>query len=563
MKKLFYQLLVLIILQNNLFAQKQEQSRIDSLLTQLPNAIDDTNKVNLLVDISLTYYTIVPDEGLKYGKEGLYLAKKLNWNKGIAAANRTIGVNYSYGKSEYSEAMEYYFSGLKIYEELGDKSGMATIQVNIGSVYYNQSKYPEAMDYYLKALKIFEKLGDKSGIARVNGNIGLVQWKNSKYPEATEYFFKALRMYEELGDKSGIARILGNIGIVYQEQKDSPNALEYYFKSLKAYESLGDKSGIARNLGNIGNVYFFKPDYPNALEYYSKALKMYEELGDKSGIARILGNIGGIYIYQTQKNYPKAWEFILKAIKVCEEIGDSSELAINLGNAGNLYLEIAKDSGNANNHKEYFGGNKTTWLNQANSYTKNAITIEEKIGDLKELLEKYKQLSEIQSLLKDNSGALASFKNYISLRDSVFNNENTIRIIQLRTKFESEIKAKEEKEQKEQKEHNRNLQILGIIIFLITFFFIILVLLKKKVKAYMVSFLGVLALLFTFEFIAMLIHPLIETWSNHSPIYMLLILVGIGAILVPTHHRIEHLVKSKVVHSIKQRKEKQAKPPAE
>jgi hypothetical protein len=50
-----------------------------------------------------------------------------------------------------------------------------------------------------------------------------------------------------------------------------------------------------------------------------------------------------------------------------------------------------------------------------------------------------------------------------------------------------------------------------------------------------------------FEFIAMLMHPYIEEWTHHSPVFMLLILVTIASILVPMHHKLEELMKSKLI----------------
>src|SRR5438128_12600369 len=81
-------------------AQLQRQDRIDSLLTQLPTANEDTNKVKLLIDLSHTYYSINPDEGLNFGNQALSLAEKLNWKRGVGNACRTIAGNYGYGKSD-------------------------------------------------------------------------------------------------------------------------------------------------------------------------------------------------------------------------------------------------------------------------------------------------------------------------------------------------------------------------------------------------------------------------------------------------------------------------------
>ena len=68
MKKYFFLFLMTILFQYPSSAQKQGQARIDSLLTQLPKVAEDSSKVNLLVDISFTYYSINPVEGIKMGE---------------------------------------------------------------------------------------------------------------------------------------------------------------------------------------------------------------------------------------------------------------------------------------------------------------------------------------------------------------------------------------------------------------------------------------------------------------------------------------------------------------
>ena len=205
-------------------AQLQGQPLIDSLITQLPKAKEDTNKVILLNDLSLTYYSINPDEGLKYGKQGLALAEKLNWKRGMAYAYKVIAGNYGYGKSEYAPALEY----------------------------------------SLKSLQEFKAIEDKTGTAKILGDIGVVYWFQSDYPNALKYYFDALRINEELNIKNEIAATLCNIGIVYNSQEDYPKALEYMLKANKIDEELGNKSGVAANVGNIGELYMSLSDTTKA-----------------------------------------------------------------------------------------------------------------------------------------------------------------------------------------------------------------------------------------------------------------------------------------------------------
>jgi hypothetical protein len=66
-----------------------------------------------------------------------------------------------------------------------------------------------------------------------------------------------------------------------------------------------------------------------------------------------------------------------------------------------------------------------------------------------------------------------------------------------------------------------------------------------------IEFLGVLGLLIVFEFTNLLIHPYISEATNDSPIFMLIILVIVAALLIPLHHRLEIWIKEKMVEKIR------------
>jgi len=298
MKKLLLPIIITVYVQKQSWAQFEGQDRIDSLLGRLPKANDDTNKVKLLIDLSHTYYSINPDEGLKFGKQALALAEKLNWKKGMANAGRTIAGNCGYGKSDYPMALKYSFQALQQFKEIGDKLGTARILSDIGVVFWYQSNYPDALKYYFDALHINEEIGNKPDIAVTLCNIGIVYNSRKDYQKALDYITKANEIDEELGSKSGMAANLGDIGELYRNLNNHGKALAYNLKSLQLYKELGDKNGIARNLGNIGVIYTEQKNYSKALEYHLRALNISEEIGVKIEIAASLGNIGNIYFRQ-------------------------------------------------------------------------------------------------------------------------------------------------------------------------------------------------------------------------------------------------------------------------
>ena len=430
MKKYF--LLILIAgMASKCYAQLQGQPLIDSLTKQLAKAKDDTNKVMMLNDLSLTYYSIDPDEGLKFGKQGLALAEKLKWKRGMAYAYKVIAGNYGYGKSDYAQALKF----------------------------------------SLQSLQKFREIGDSKGTAKILGDIGVLYWFQSDYPNALKYYFDALRIHEQIGVKNEIAATLCNIGIVYNSQEDHAKALEYMLKANKIDEELGNKSGMAANLGNIGELYMSLSDTTKALEYESKSLHLYEELGDKYGIARNLGGLAGIYA--AKKEYSQALDYYFKALKMNEELGNKIGIALIQGNLGKVYLEISKNTGSSveNNIAQNFPQNKTAVLQQAKVHTAEAISILNEIGELNSLSGNYKRLSEIQTSLGDYKGALESYKDYSRFKDSVFNADKDKKLTETAMRYEFDKKEAANKAEQEKKDilqrNIRNSIVAGAIILLL------------------------------------------------------------------------------------------------
>lgn len=221
MKTLFCQIFLLFYVGISVVSaqKKQGQARIDSLLAQFPKIKSDTARIRLLISISSEYSYINSDEGIKAGNKALALAEKLNWQKGKADAMNAIGTNYE-GKSDYVNALKFYFSALQLYEKSGDKKGITASLGNIGIVYDYQSDYAKALEYYFRVIKMCEESGNRHGLAAYYGNIGVVYKNQSKYTEALQYQLKALEINDELGDDVSKAINLSNIGVIYDAKSN-------------------------------------------------------------------------------------------------------------------------------------------------------------------------------------------------------------------------------------------------------------------------------------------------------------------------------------------------------
>ena len=306
-KHSFYKLIITIFVSipHLLTAQGKEALHIDSLLQVLHQIPDDTNKVNLLCDLSNTYWIININEGFRRSTEAMALAKKLAWKKGIAKAYSSLGSNY-WANSEFVKAHECYLKSLKINEELGDKKDIAKSLHSIGVSYSTQFDKSKAIEYFERALKLFEETGDSIAALGCNLNIGQLYLGMNNVSGALQYFSEALQTAELTGRKRDYAFVLNMIGRAYANQKNYSKALEYEERSIKAFERIGQNNELAIQLGNAGEVFLMLGDYNRSLIQFKKAIKIFTQVKNRGEITYFgswYGSIGKIQIilYKNQK----------------------------------------------------------------------------------------------------------------------------------------------------------------------------------------------------------------------------------------------------------------------
>jgi signal transduction histidine kinase/DNA-binding NarL/FixJ family response regulator len=455
MKKTIFLLIFIVSITSQSFADKQGREKIDSLLTILKTAKEDTSKVNMLNNVCAEKTNAREfSKARDYASEALALAEKIHFKKGIANSYYKIGITYELS-SDYTMALPYYQKALAINEQLSNNTGMAANLNGIGNAYRMSAEYLKALPFYQKALTINEKSGNKPWSAINLLNIGVDYYNLSDYPKALEYWQKALTIFEQLGNKGGIALILGNTGDVYYYLSDYPSALEYWQKALTIFEQLGNKGGIADNLGNIGNVYNDLADYPKALEFYQKSMDMFGQLGDTGGIAFNLDNIGVVYNHSS--DYLKALECLQKALAINEQFGDKERITRNLENIGISYnyltdypralenfkkaLKIAEEIGERemisdlyNNIGEIY--EKQGNMNEALKFVQKGLSIALEIGAKEHIKSAYGNLAKIDSAMNNFRDAFVNRTLYMQYSDSIFNIDKEKKVTTLQMKYE-------------------------------------------------------------------------------------------------------------------------------
>lgn len=503
-KKGLFLLLLFCSFRTILFAQNK---KIDSLFSVLKTAKEDTTRINTLIHISSQFAILRKNPEIKkYAEEALSIVTE-NESKGLisktilkgkANAYMYIGRFY-YHTGNYQQALKNYQTAQKIYEDIGNKRGIAVIYLNRGNVYLGQNNQTEALKNFETTLKIAEEIKDTSMILGCYSNIGVVYDRQSNYPEALKIHLAALKLREESGDKAGVAQSYNNIGSVYGNQRNYKDALKNFQVALKIYEEIGDKYGIADFYNNVGFIYFNQGNIAEAIKNYFFALKTYEKIGDKSRTAIVYANIAPLYF--NQNNYPEALKNHQAAAKLWEEMGNKKRFADSHGNIGiiyvkqgdyskalenfqlslSLYQEVSDKQGIARIHANFadiyfqqgnyaeslksyllaiklsteiddkvglaagYGNVAEVYMifkkyTEADEYLQKSMTLAKEIRYVTFIKNNYQAKAKLDSATGNYKGAYENHKLYILHRDSLVNEENTKKILQAQMQYDFDKK---------------------------------------------------------------------------------------------------------------------------
>ncbi len=279
--------------------------------------------------------------------------------------------------------------------------------------------HKKALNYAQQSIKLGEAIHFTSGCAGAYNNAGVSYFYMGKYAEALKDYLIALKYSEEAKNNEVKANTCINIGIIYAIQKEYNNAIKYFKDASKVLREINDVKALGELYSNLGSLYFEQGNLDEALTNDSLALIYFREWGFKEGIISTYNNIGDIY--KARENYEKALKYNFDALKIAGEINDKSGKAFCHNRIGEIYIKQHKNS-------------------EAIIYFKKGLTLSKEIGSLNYISEAYKNLSEAYIAQRDYSNALACYKNHVLFKDSIFNEENTKKIVQSQMQYEFDKK---------------------------------------------------------------------------------------------------------------------------
>jgi len=382
-----------------------------------------------------------------------------------------------------------------------------------------------ALSIAYEGLQFALKINYQAGVSRMYEMIGIVLTKTGNFNKAISYYVENLKIEESLHSQDGIISANNNLGILHVYLLDFENALKSYSKAnslLASFNSVDTEYvkdlHYTINL-NIGDVYDKMHQIDSAFLYYNRALSIAMQRKNKKSIGVPMLGLGNVYAAMNKQelslaNYRQALQYLTDA--------NNEDLAceVCLGMAKVFASQQQSDS--------------------ALYYARLGLYYAQKNG----FLSKQQDLSSFLSTFF--SGRRQVDSAYFYLVSANMLKDSLMGIAKMRTSeqliFDENVRQLElvAKAAADKEERRQQLQHIFIGLLIPGLFLLTVLLARIRIKVKLIRFLGVISLLFLFEYLTLLLHPVVQHITHHTPLLEILIFVAIAGLLIPLHHRLEH-----------------------
>jgi signal transduction histidine kinase len=254
------------------FLSSWGQSPTDSLVRRLASTPADTSRVLLLDRLAHELQTADASQSLRYGQEGLHLARQLHYGVGEALMLNRIASTY-FAAEDLANAARYYQQAVRKAQALPPAGRELTLALlGLGRVAVMQHDYPESQRYLRQVMRRIQQ---------------------HEYPVGP----------------SDLVRVQNSLGVMYFDWLSSGKAypdsikrlcLRYNTLALQTLkrEAKPPAASLAVALNGVGNAQRVLARYDSASYYYQAALRLVERLGNPYDIAQTQVWLGAALVAQ-------------------------------------------------------------------------------------------------------------------------------------------------------------------------------------------------------------------------------------------------------------------------
>ena len=242
-----------------------QQKSADTLLMEYNKCKVDTLKIDLSLKYANAIINTDPEKAIYYGKKALKSATDRADIPRERLAYEVIGRGFQY-IGDIGSAMNNFHEAIKIVSKRNDKSGLASINLNIGFLYAEMGNLELAIEYYKSAIDYFSNSNEYQGLCRCYINIADALYNSNKIDKSLYYLQKAKEISQKHHDYR-ILYIITNFADAYFRKKEFDLAKDYANQGIFKAKKLDNFHLLSRNYLILSRVYLANNDLKNAEKF--------------------------------------------------------------------------------------------------------------------------------------------------------------------------------------------------------------------------------------------------------------------------------------------------------
>ncbi len=396
------------------------------------------------------------------------------------------------------------------FEARADRVGLTETLLAKANYLFTKHYYDRALIEANQALMVALDLGREQLLEKVYYLLSQIHFAKGLLFESTEYLYPGYRLSVSIKDGNKISWYLLAISEVEEELGRLTNAIEINLAAIEYFKQIDDSTSLAKIYRSQGLIHTEFGNYATAQNYLEKAIATFISKNDSLNMGKTYRILAYNFIKQSKfllaERHLKKSESLLKNL-CAKELNRTrslkAELLLTQNNIPQAIRDLKEVIAEQQRLSDTFGTihsgialGKALMLNK--QFTDAQKTFEFCLKRAEEVnmthLSRivYLELSRIEELRGNSSGAFRYIKKYITLTDSLFNIQkiseaNRLENISALHQKEKELQAQKENllvnENKLSKSRFRLYLLLGFTLFLLVMFTISYTAYRNKLRA--------------------------------------------------------------------------------
>ncbi len=383
------------------YAQSTKRDSLGKRIENYRSKRDFSPKDSLYIDLlnklgsEMRYFN--SDSLLLLSQEAFNLSKEANNDYGQCKSLVGLG-NYYTDEGNYDQAITHYHKAFIKAKLIDDKDLILDVQNKIAGAYDFKGDYAEALSRYLEGIELATQTGNDLMLSIFNENIANLYANQENYEQAIHFYKIVKRINDKIGNDIYSAETMSNIASVYADMGELEYAMYNVNSSITTFEKHKIMDWLAYAYEVKGKTYLKEGDNKWALFFYKQSEMIHENIEDDRGETSLLNGMAEALLGQHKDSLSE--QYALKAFELSKKIKFHEETQ----RSANTLFKINKNKKDFKSalvyHEEYQTLHDTISTNK----NQKSITM---------LVTKLEYEKQKESLMEENSKALASQKRYI------------------------------------------------------------------------------------------------------------------------------------------------------